>query len=284
MNLKRTLRYSIIKLVRYWKPRKAAFLADLVFILEPIQKIPNPIDIKNNPQANQKLELPPEPVQKNCGGQQADSEKHYSDLTPWGKFERWIRFGEFLAFVAAIVGACFIGRQLHLARDQLNAAQGQLEEMKRTRELDERAWISPYLTDNNMIFTTNGLRFRIDIKNSGKTPAILTSFWDGQSDNTNDIPSGIDPDGTSFSMFVSPNDESVRLFTTSVPIKGLNAIANKTPWYVFGSVIYRDAFAIDIGLNFVGQLAEGISMPAPFTTVVAILKMTKRNKFLYLQN
>jgi hypothetical protein len=66
--------------------------------------------------------------------------------------------------------------------------KSQLDEMKRTREVDERAWVFAEITNSfaSVIDQTNYV-VQIKIKNTGKTPAIITGIWDHESGNRNYI-------------------------------------------------------------------------------------------------
>jgi hypothetical protein len=122
-----------------------------------------------------------------------------------------------------------------------NTAKDQLREMQEARKLDERAWVCPYYSDNNLFQeTSSNIALRIQIKNTGKTPAIVYGEWFGQVGDPNLIPQ-TDPTPIHSSVLLSPN-VVLNLTADSISPVGMAFIKNNIPWYIYGTVYYSDIF------------------------------------------
>jgi hypothetical protein len=138
----------------------------------------------------------------------------------------------------------------------------QLYEVHQTRIIDERAWVTPYITDNNLIIFTNGqVEVRIDVKNSGRTPAILTGFGIKAFEDTNDFPT-IDK-VNKISMIASPNADNIRLFS-GIPTKEIQDLISKNSFYIYGVITYQDIFKQDHWTEFCWSVVGGDFNAAPF--------------------
>ena len=168
----------------------------------------------------------------------------------WVNWREWRTFDserqtmerEFLANQSSALANYDVAiRQLKSMQEQSDAMQMQLDEMRQTRFTDERAWVIPSVGDNVLINTaTNVFIFQTQIKNEGKTPAIIIGTFVGQTGNINSIPQN-DPDVTPTSGILSPS-ESLTLKSSQIPTQAVIGIANKIPWYIYGSVLYEDVF------------------------------------------
>jgi hypothetical protein len=169
-------------------------------------------------------------------------------ITHWEYFERFVKCIECVALIGGVATAIFIGYQWKEMRKASEDAektialsQGQLDEMKQDRILDERAWVAPFeMIAENSISDTNNTVFKLRFRNTGKTPALNVSEshdiagWVGAVP-TNNPPIEIcsmmlAPDGISFIGFKIDN------YTVSA-IKG-----GYSPFFVYGKISYDDIF------------------------------------------
>jgi hypothetical protein len=157
---------------------------------------------------------------------QCDSDEKWDNLTRWGKFERMAKVVEFAGIIGALIFICVqwsdinatsqdVGQAINLISNQVvsaqsqsktlqdqasimqgqsqiltgewQAMQGQLEEMKRTRTLDERAWVFVTTPDNALTFSVTNAVLNARMKNVGKTPALITSQYGFFTENSADI-------------------------------------------------------------------------------------------------
>lgn len=151
------------------------------------------------------------------------------------------------------------------ATQQLTVLQGQLDEMRKDRNLDERAWIDPYQvtrwSDNEF---SNSWYIILHYKNIGKTPALRTQVAIGVTTNLDSIPV-LTENMIDFSIQnLFPNDAS-EVKSSEMPI-GLFADAwnEQIPIYIYGIISYDDIFRKRHWIRFrwVNDLRTGEQYPA----------------------
>lgn len=138
------------------------------------------------------------------------------------------------------------------SQEQLNTLRGQLNEMKRARELDERAWVFVDIKDNGLIKQDTNVVFQAIIKNTGKTPAKITGDVSHLAVSTNEIPK-YDAIVSGISAMLIPNSEH-KLPSPTFP--GFILEQNMTI-YIYGTVWYDDIFGEHHWIQFCYSLTEG---------------------------
>jgi hypothetical protein len=172
-------------------------------------------------------------------------------------------FIELAGFAFAIVGFIVVISQLGILIWQSSILHGQLDEMRKTRIEDGRAWIDPYqvnsTSDDNWITWYLVAHF----KNIGRTPALKVSvdvFWSKDIIPLKDIVINKGPTSTLW-----PNGEIIA--TNSVqPINMLiNLRTNHVPIYVYQFVSYEDIFGKEhfFRSREKQDVISGISQPSP---------------------
>ncbi len=212
----------------------------------PAEQPPKSPNIEHNPESKNPPNPPSVPTAENRPPHKTNPEPNKEKVTKWEIFERCIRVAEFVAFIAAIATAVFIGYQWHemvksskIAEGQLRVMQGQLDEMKRTRISDERAWI----TANAIGMEVNGtnVSFKVSFKNTGKTPAMNATIWIAGSPNIHII-TDFNPPSQSETYGILTPDSSVEFSTMPISINSFRSPNNGSHWYVGGIVRYKDIF------------------------------------------
>jgi hypothetical protein len=161
--------------------------------------------------------------------------------------EWWKTLLEIVFFISAIPVAVFAGCQLHDTHKQLIEMHNQVL-------LDERAWVTAYSVRS----TTNGANvfFTIEVKNSGKTPAINVTTWLDAVTSTNSeglvYVEQTDPTNTIKYHLLGP-ENTYSLGTESGATDRNIALAinsHKTHLYVYGKIDYEDIFRINHWTRF----------------------------------
>lgn len=169
-----------------------------------------------------------------------------------------LKLSNVLLFIGGVATAFFIGYQwkemrkasgdaekaIELNRQQLAAMQtqsdvmrGQLDEMKQTRTLDERAWV--VASDVTMGPPEDGfMKFNVTFKNSGKTPAINTQIKIFSNADIKAITTKDDPQMPQLNMaMVAPNGSNFTFINE--PIGAMKAVG---AFYLYGTAWYDDIF------------------------------------------
>lgn len=161
------------------------------------------------------------------------------------------RLGHVLAIAAVII--YFI--QMQANRRQAEAAEKQLGEMKREQMLSERAWVFAFEgIVQPHVETNKGDFFRINFRNTGKTPALHVRAWMDQSgdlgiSSTNQIDSA----SPQFSGILAPDatgsvDTAVRPMEPNT-IEYLRHV--NIGYFVYGIIRYDDIFGTNHWSRFV---------------------------------
>lgn len=120
-------------------------------------------------------------------------------------------------------------------------------EMRKTRILDERAWVTPFdiTTVTNNIQSNPSFFFKLLYKNTGKTPALNVNTWIAQSGSLDDIPTNHegDPKSPNTGMLLVP-DGIGHSTTTFHPLSEseVQAIKRGNGFYIWGITYYDDIF------------------------------------------
>jgi hypothetical protein len=226
----------------------------------PVEETPQAQNIQQNPKATETPNPPSIPPAEERPRENANTTDNQKNLTKWELFERVVKVVECLAFIGAVVSAFFIGVQwsemanaTKVATDQLKAMQGQadimkgqLDEMKRTRSLDERAWVIP--TQPCVVISPIGdsgsMSVKIQYKNTGKTPSIKTTCIICGTTNFNDIiigkNEGFPTNSKNFGM-LSPN-ETMNSLLGDINKETVQFIKSGNLYYFYGTIYYEDIF------------------------------------------
>jgi hypothetical protein len=221
----------------------------------------NPIDAadpEEQPQPENPENPPPVPPAERRPENQNQPKETWKDLTKWGKFERVFKVLEVVGIAAGFaVLLVLVGQycemvkatkvtegQLKAMQSQSDVMQGQLNEMRRTRILDERAWVAPI--QSGLIISPigdSGSTFvQIQYKNTGKTPAVNAVCIFGSTTNFDDIGKneGYPTNSSNFGMIppdvISHSDIGAINGFTVQDIKG------GMTYYIFGKIWYDDIF------------------------------------------
>lgn len=127
---------------------------------------------------------------------------------------------------------------LDVATNELGALRGQLDAMKETTELDERAWIYPQLMNDALVLDGTNLTFYVLIKNAGKTPALLTGGIVRAAVDFRNIARFDQETGGAEDVLLP--DESLKMPLSLPP--GIVIYNGFNPVYVYGTVWYQDIF------------------------------------------
>jgi hypothetical protein len=123
-------------------------------------------------------------------------------------------------------------------------SQMQLEEMQRTRALDERAWVTP--TQSAVVISPIGdsgsMSVQVQYKNTGKTPAIKAVCILGSSPNFGDIGKNEGYPTNSFNFAMISPEEIDHTALDSINKQTVEYIKGGNPYYVFGIIWYDDIF------------------------------------------
>jgi hypothetical protein len=132
MNISRTLRYLIIKWLRFWNALKS----EIRFILEPIDKLPK----YESENSNSNTESTPKSLSVPAAAEDRPENKKnpketWKDLTKWERFERVFKVLEGIGVVAGFLVLIFLFCQLKTMQAQTAAMTNQTTLMK--RQFDE---------------------------------------------------------------------------------------------------------------------------------------------------
>jgi hypothetical protein len=122
------------------------------------------------------------------------------------------------------------------------ATQGQLNEMKRTRVLDERAWV---VATGEIAMSQNNdmVVFSVPYKNTGKTPAINFESVTGWQTNQSLIPNEDAYPFLNNHQGVCAPDDGGKLPTAPMPAIILSDVSkNSRQIFIFGTIWYDDIF------------------------------------------
>jgi hypothetical protein len=119
---------------------------------------------------------------------------------------------------------------------QLKALQGQMEEMRVSREDDERAWVYAEIEDNSLVRDGTNLVFYISVKNSGKTAALCTGNVLRAALDVSQI-NRYDPEVTGGEAVLAPNN-TIRIPQNVPPL--LITYTGSNPIYLYGTIFYKD--------------------------------------------
>jgi len=114
----------------------------------------------------------------------------------------------------------------------------QLAEMKRTRELDERAWVAASGTIITSQTGNGDERFTVTFRNTGKTPAVNCQVKIVNVFNTNDIPKQENPHMPEQALQLLPPNDSVSTF---IDMKTSELQPGKV-FFIYGTSWYDDVF------------------------------------------
>jgi len=144
---------------------------------------------------------------------------------------------------------------------QLVALQGQLNEMKKAREQDQRAWVFVTIPNDALgAFGTNDITVNLTEKNIGKTPALVTHIYGAPALDPKNIPPH-DPFGTKSSLMLIPNQEG-NVVITLPNIIGVGIFQN-IKIYIFGTVFYRDITGVEHWSQFCFQFDRNGALMVP---------------------
>ena len=211
----------------------------------------NPIDLAD-PKEPTKSNNPPNPPHippaEHRPENQNPSQETWKELAIWKKFERVFKVLEAVGIAAGIA--------------VLLVLVGQYEEMKTSRMEDERAWVFTRgiarESFNGIQQESNSATFKIEIKNSGKTPALNFRSVIGYDNQTNDI-GKIDTLDTNDFMVLPPDVSVYEFLPVSVKkgdslwVVGINRyddIFGKHHWSTFCWKVEGDKFDIFAGTPF----------------------------------
>jgi len=167
---------------------------------------------------------------------------------------------EILGFIIGIaVAGIFLYQSIEMKRATI-AAETQIKEMQKDRNLDERAWVGVTQTvlENSQQNSSND-DFRVEFKNTGRTPAtdvcvwivagtfIFTNNWDITSNRT---------DWFRYSGMLAPDATgSINTTAYAIDYREVSAIQNQgLPYYVYGKIWYRDIFKVSHWTEFCFQI------------------------------
>jgi hypothetical protein len=179
--------------------------------------------------------------------EQAPNKRTDSSRLKWP--DAWKEWFEIAGIIAGIAVAVLIYLQYRemtkttrVAIGQMNVMQGQLDEAKRTRVLDERAWVTLYSLER--VEAGTDMYFRVNVKNSGKTPAVGTTIWLGATPDINFAKRFNPTNIIEKSIMLSPGDTGT-LDTASRPVPIILIPPMqffKIHMYVYGEIKYKDIF------------------------------------------
>lgn len=140
------------------------------------------------------------------------------------------------------------------ADKQLAALQGQLNEMKRTSELEERPWIFCTMQDNSLDIQSSSCVVTIILKNTGKTPVVNFATTENSTANPTDI-KDVDPKAEGLKYFLIPTD--VYGLRYPIPQNMVLALQHGKTIYVFGTIYYFDIFGRQHWTEFCYSISNG---------------------------
>ncbi|HSY19134.1 MAG TPA: hypothetical protein VK815_12395 [Candidatus Acidoferrales bacterium] len=241
MNLSRTLRYSIIKIIRFWKRLIEKPKAELSFILAPLwaeknHPANNRRDVAKNkqkPSKAQSLVFPSAPNEKPSEGHD-----NHVPKKPYAFRENVKYLLEVMGVLGGMVGVIILICQLSIMNSQTTSMQNQLLAMHEATDLEERAWI--YVS--GISYHPDTKTFEITLKNAGKTPALNVQSISRFATGKNLIPeSDPFPNVTTNGLTITP-EIPCWVKSPIIPDAVIEASKHGQGFYVFGTVWYDDVF------------------------------------------
>jgi hypothetical protein len=228
------------------------FIAAIAYLITLDSK---PKDGSAHREDNAKPENPPNPPPVMATEHSPENQKHsketWNALPIWVKFERVFRAVEFVVLVVGVpfvvFQGCEIQKSTNAAVTQAQLMQRQLDEMRKSREGDQRAWVvsgqGVALFDAEaQSHMLTGVSFNVPIKNIGRTPAINVVTGIGEYFKRSDVPTN-DPYPAVNSYMLSPSAD------VYIPTKGFlsdtevyDFITNGGAFYIEGTIWYDDIF------------------------------------------
>ena len=142
---------------------------------------------------------------------------------------------------------------------QTNAAR-QLDEIRKDRTLDQRAWVAPFEMEAEAgTIQTNTTFFILKFKNTGKTPALRFSEAHHYAYGVNSVPTN-DPDIPPASLMIAP-DGVCWIRVGPISPEEIAAIKSgyTVPLCVFGKFTYDDIFGNHHWTRFCWGVDAGLS-------------------------
>lgn len=240
MNLFQSIRDSITKFEEFWN----AFKRDVRIILEPSQKLPNAKTINGNSDNKNTPKQPISPAAERRQRGENNTNSDHKQISNWDKVERFIRICELFTFIA-------IGLAMWYARKQANAAEGQIVEMQKDRNLDERAWVTPYPIVTSRDNSNNPIFFTLHVENTGKTPALIINAHIDAATNRYEIESfnTVWPTNATGEVLYQGTETLVNSRVLS-PNETYDSGNEKVPLFIFGIVEYSDIIGIHHWVRF----------------------------------
>jgi hypothetical protein len=239
--------------VRFWnRPWGSSFQRicdDIKYVLEPIEKAPkSPYEqsgtTKDCEQTNRRKYSKPQ--------YDPSKDKNKSPCQKWQNPKEIIKvLMEGFALMLAIIAGCIYFWQAKEAQRQATAAEAQIHATQKQERLDERAWVNAFHgIYENAPFITNFSDFRIEFKNTGKTPAInVTNFavwvpgveYITKQDNLPPVNSGAM--GIAFGGMIAPDGISSAPTFNPIPNGDIETMQKKgVKNYIYGTIWYDDIF------------------------------------------
>jgi hypothetical protein len=187
--------------------------------------------------------------------------------------EKWKPIYEFFGMVGVLLTALLIWRQYgemvkstKVSVGQLEAMKGQLDVMQKSTEvtigqlhemqLDQRAWVFFDISSYNITKESSNYVVHINVKNSGKTPATIEGSVLGDAIRIEGVPTSDSPvAGTN--EIIMPNQSLFETYSINTNI------LNVCPFYVFGTVWYRDIFKEEHWAQFCYFIGQGVTNVQP---------------------
>lgn len=254
MKVARTIRYSIIKSIRFWKWKWRVFCAELKYAFEPIRRA----NQTNNENQNSTKESPRNPsfTWDSCPENLANPDParaNYPDSATQAC--HGIKWWKDRLEIVGIIGGLIVGFLIFLqyvemakatnaTKDAVVVAQGQLKEMRENRNLDERAWVLATGMPKNITITYfNTYMINISFKNTGRTPAINVKSFCNWSARTNDIPENEDIIKMWENEGLCAPDSGGEIQPLEpIPTAVLDHASAASPIFIYGKIRYDDIF------------------------------------------
>jgi hypothetical protein len=173
------------------------------------------------------------------------------------------------------------------SQDQLRALQGQLDEMRTSRELDERAWVNVLDITNSAFSNIRDMQLIVRNKNAGRTPAIHVHASFGLTTQTNEIPQ-TDTFSTPHTDDVMPPgavDNAAILKPGMLPVNIMQDIVNGKPVYFlepFGMTIFSEGTTGYSTVLFLVLVVSNFELP--HSTMNAIQTIEIKLLYPYAEN
>jgi hypothetical protein len=208
----------------------------------------------DSPKAQSTPENPPNPPSITSTERRPEKEKKskeaWKDLTIWEKFERVFKVVEATGLIAGFIVLIVVCKQLKAMQTQTTVMEGQfqamtnqdnilteqLDEMQKTRIQDERAWVYIEVPDNSLVQEGSNFVFNVTIKNTGKTPALITGGIMKAAIDISKIPQR-DTETSGMGFVLVPNN-TIRMPMPVPPL--VIAYTGINPVYIYGTIWYKD--------------------------------------------